>query len=387
MRNELTLNPTLQELHEHFVSDNLRQLHEFQQGKKRSAQGDGSPLRTGFLGLSPREVRDYSLCRALHTKFLEEGKHSSLETECHDRLTRVFQHKHFERSLLVPADILYRGMDTSPGAKGGYAVGTQIGGFIDTLRSISLLKRLGAQGLSGAQGNLLFPRRKSGAAVQWLIPGVSAADNPPVFGLSSSTPKTAVTFTEMSEQLLRQMSPEGEAFIMATFGRDMAAELDRVGLVGPGGAQILGILNAPIDVSVSGTSLGYSGVCDLMEVVSNANGAQNLDALGFIASPAIAKLLKSRQRFTNVDSPLWRGGLAAGSIEDVPAYSTTSMASGKLLYGDFSNVLIIDWGVLELDIDRSGERFNQGLVGIRAMWMVDILVLHPESFAVIANIT
>jgi HK97 family phage major capsid protein len=133
--------------------------------------------------------------------------------------------------------------------------------------------------------------------------------------------------------------------------------------------------------------LGYPGVVDLMQVVSEANGAQNLAALGFIATPTVAKLLKSRQRFSNVDSPIWQGGLAAGTIENVPSYSTAAMASGKLLYGDFSNILIIDWGVLELDIDRSGARFNAGMVGIRAMWMVDILVLHPESFAVIANIT
>ena len=174
---------------------------------------------------------------------------------------------------------------------------------------------------------------------------------------------------------------------MSAFGRDMAAELDKVGLVGAGGSQPLGILNSPIDASVSGTTLGYAGLCDVMKVVSDANGVTNYDALGFIATPTIAKLLKTRSRFSNTDSPLWQGGIAAGSIEGVAAYSTQNMASGKLLFGDFSNILIIDWGVLELDIDRSGARFNQGMIGIRAMWMVDILVLHPESFAVIANIT
>jgi HK97 family phage major capsid protein len=166
----------------------------------------------------------------------------------------------------------------------------------------------------------------------------------------------------------------------------MAAELDRVGLVGTGGAQILGIVNAPIDASVSGTTLGYTGVVDLMEKVSVA-GVQNVDALGFVSSPAVAKLLKGRSRFANTDTPVWRDGLAAGSIEGVPAYSTTAMASGKLLYGDFSSVLVIDWGVLELDLDRSGTYFNRGMLGIRAMWHVDVVILHPESFGVITNIT
>ena len=135
--------------------------------------GDPAP-RTGFLGLTHREVRDYSLSRALHQRFFDpEGLSSgSLEMECDVSLTRVFHHRNFKHSLLVPGDVLYRGMDTQPGAKGGYAVGNSVGGFIDTLRAVSLLKRLGARGLSGAKDNLTFPRRTSGAAVQWLTPGV-----------------------------------------------------------------------------------------------------------------------------------------------------------------------------------------------------------------------
>jgi HK97 family phage major capsid protein len=372
------------------VRASLKQINNLSGEALQGEQRVNSTPRTGYLGLPFRDVRDYSFTRGVTNKVLVapgEDEIVSIETEIDKDLKRIFTPT-FEKSLMVPADILYRNMDTSPGAKGGYSVGNTITGFIDSVRAVSLLTRLGAQGLTGAQGNLMFPRLISGSPVHWLEPGVSLSDDPPVFGQFLSAPKIAATFTEISEQLLNQISPETDAFIMSSFGRGLGAELDRVGLVGTGGAQILGIANTPgINASVSGTVLSNDGILDLMKNVSEAKGVQNVDALGFVSTPAVARLLKGRQRFTNGDTPIWQGGIAAGNIEGVQAYGTPAMDTAKLLYGDFSNVLIIDWGVLEIDLNRSGTLFNRGMVGLRAMWRVDVLVLHPESFGVIKSIS
>jgi hypothetical protein len=44
--------------------------------------------------------------------------------------------------------------------------------------------------------------------------------------------------------------------------------------------------------------------------------------------------------------------------------------------------VIGDWGVLELKLDGGGTRFNQGQIGVRALWMVDVLVRYPQAFVV-----
>ena len=58
-----------------------------------------------------------------------------------------------------------------------------------------------------------------------------------------------------------------------------------------------------------------------------------------------------------------------------------------MLYGDWSTVYVGEWGPLLLTADRGGTRFNQGIVGIRALWMVDVIATAPSSFVKIISIT
>jgi hypothetical protein len=49
--------------------------------------------------------------------------------------------------------------------------------------------------------------------------------------------------------------------------------------------------------------------------------------------------------------------------------------------------VIGDWGVLELSTDNGGTRFNQAQVGVRALWMVDVLLRYPQAFVVSTNLS
>jgi hypothetical protein len=62
--------------------------------------------------------------------------------------------------------------------------------------------------------------------------------------------------------------------------------------------------------------------------------------------------------------------------------SSEQLASGNLIFGSWDEVVIGDWGVLELSTDNGGTRFNQAQVGIRALWMVDVLLRYPQAFVV-----
>jgi len=67
--------------------------------------------------------------------------------------------------------------------------------------------------------------------------------------------------------------------------------------------------------------------------------------------------------------------------------SSEQIASGNLIYGSWDEVVIGEWGVLELDLDRGGTRFNTALVGIRAMYMVDVMLRYPQAFVVSTNLS
>jgi hypothetical protein len=76
-----------------------------------------------------------------------------------------------------------------------------------------------------------------------------------------------------------------------------------------------------------------------------------------------------------------------GELVGFNAMSSEQLASGNLIFGSWDEVVIGEWGVLELSTDNGGTRFNQAQVGIRAMWMVDVLLRYPQAFVVSTNLS
>jgi hypothetical protein len=94
-----------------------------------------------------------------------------------------------------------------------------------------------------------------------------------------------------------------------------------------------------------------------------------------------------KQRFSSTDTPLWDGNIMDGSLVGFRAMSSEQLSSGNLIFGSWDEVVIGEWGVLELAMDSGGTRFNNATVGIRAMWMVDVLLRYPQAFVVSTNLS
>ena len=62
------------------------------------------------------------------------------------------------------------------------------------------------------------------------------------------------------------------------------------------------------------------------------------------------------------------------------------MPANVLLFGDWSQALLIEWGAMALAIDRS-TGFNTGQIGIRLLWRVDLCVLNLPSFTKLISIS
>jgi hypothetical protein len=105
-----------------------------------------------------------------------------------------------------------------------------------------------------------------------------------------------------------------------------------------------------------------------------------------VTTPTVAALLKSRQRFTGSDSPLWKGAIDQGEIEGPMALSSRQMPTGSLLFGDWSSVYLVEGGGLALRVNPFQD-FNRGFVGIRAMMMCDVVVRYPLSFSLATSVT
>jgi HK97 family phage major capsid protein len=369
-------------------------------------RGKTRPATAAALGLSSTETQRYSLFRAIRAlkygaqnpQFMQEA---AFELECSRAVAKKLG-REITSNMLVPAEVLQKPLDedavqrsmqhralaTQPGSAGGYLVNVQNMGFIDILRNRSVAMAMGARVISGLQGQVMFPRQTGKASVTW-----QAGDNTSVsatqqtLGQLSMTPKTCVAITDVSEQLLSQSSPSAEAFVMADLASAVAIDgVDAAVIGGAGGAQPLGIKNTT--GITSGQDAATATYAKILAFPSTAGGSNAIRGNpGWVTNIAGAAVLMQKARFANTDTPLWTGNLLDGQLVGFRAMSSEQLAANNLIFGSWDEVIIGEWGVLELAIDTGGTRFNAVQVGIRAIWIVDVLLRYPQSFVVSTNLS
>lgn len=363
-------------------------------------RGKQKPVAASLLGLSSKETQKYSIFRAIRAlkfggvkrQFVEEA---AFEMECSNAVAKQLG-RELTSNILVPGEVLTRplgdaaarAMATQPGSKGGILVNVENMGFIDILRNRSVALAMGARNLSGLVGNVTFARQTGKASVTWQGgDGTSVTATDQALGQLAMSPKTAIAITDVSEQLLRQSTPSAEQFVMADLAADIAIDgVDNVVLNGTGGAQPLGIKNTTgITSGQDSSSANYAKVLAFISTAGAANAIRSNP--GFVTNTAGAAILMQRQKFSSTDTPLWTGNMLDGQCVGFNAMSSEQVASGNLIFGSWNEIIVGDWGVLELAMDNGGARFNQAQVGIRAMWMVDVLIRYPQAFVVSVNLS
>lgn len=356
----------------------------------------------GALGLTARQVKQYSilkLIRVLLPGSMEnpyERERAAFELECSQELAKRFN-RELSTSVFVPNEIATRPLDrlactramaTQPGSKGGALVNVENMGFVDVLRNRSVAIAMGARVISGLTGNGVLVRQTGKPTITWQSgEGTSTTAGDQALGQLSMTPRTVSAVTDCALQLLRQTSHAAESFVMSDLASDLAIDgLDNAIINGTGGGQPLGIKNVP--GVTTGQDAATANYAKVLAFTSQAGNASAIKANpGFVTNTAGASVLMQRQRFTGSDSPLWEGSILDGLCVGFPSMSSEQIASGNLIFGSWGEVVIGEWGVLELAMNSSGTRFNQAQVGIRAMWMVDVLIRYPQAFVVSVNLS
>jgi HK97 family phage major capsid protein len=341
----------------------------------------------GRLGLSNKDKRKYSLRRAVLACAENNWSQAGFELECsravQSRTNKFLSHPY---AFSVPIHDLFfeRDLTVASGAAGGYLVETQNVGFIELLRNRTALLRLGATRLLDLVGSVTVPKQTAGATAVWLTNESSQiSESAPAFGQVALAPKTVGAYVEISRQLLLQSDPSAEAMVANDLAKVVGLAVDGAGINGSGsGGEPTGILNTSGIGSVTGTSLAYAGIIDFQSDVGNAL----VPECAYLTTPTVAGLLMARQRFSNTDTPLWDGGMLDARMAGFRAMSTAGMPSATMIFGDFSQVVIAEWGDLEITVNPF-TNFQAGIIGVRAMYSVDIGIRYPQAFSAATSIT
>jgi HK97 family phage major capsid protein len=345
----------------------------------RSASAPWLSRLLGFAEGSYRHAKNEDVRAIQRTEFMLTGAAS---TDPHS-----FTVAPGELGLMTRADVV--GTTTA----GGYLVDTFNLQYAPYPQPVTAVVDLVEQmHLGPGSGNITVPTGTASVTPTYQ-PAESAGPTDSTLGTGqvASSPHTLIATTSFSRLLGLQSTPSVNAVIGRELANALRAAVSAAILNGSGSAGAPhGVLGSAGVGTGSGATLALAGVVGAQQTVANGNGIFDPLRTAFVASPDTAALLM--QRFTSpLVTPLWDGDINTGMVRGIPAFGTKSMSAATLLYGDFSTVLLVIWGGVQIQVDPfqgpSGSNFQAGLISVRIAFTFDVILRHPVSFYVLTAVT
>lgn len=285
-----------------------------------------------------------------------------------------------------------KAMGLVPDSTGGFAVPTEIttNDIIPLLYAQSVLAQLGARTLTGlTAAPLVMPKVSGGTTAYWLSEAASITDSQLTLEQISMTPKTLATITPYSE-LLNVLQPAIESMIREDQAAQMALKLDLAGISGTGGGQPLGLVNwvGVGTESGAGSAPTYDKLQNMIADVENANAL--LGNLGWALSVLTKTRIKQAKDETggtdnksNIQ-PLGNREMWNEQAKTICGYkqaATTQLGTNDLIFGNWSDLLIGQWGGMMVDVSNQ-VGFRTAQKHLRTLAFFDTAVRRPASFSI-----
>lgn len=108
--------------------------------------------------------------------------------------------------------------------------------------------------------------------------------------------------------------------------------------------------------------------------------AVNVNPTGWYTSPEVMTALRKILKAPTAGSDYIA---TAGRIGDLPAASSNAAPASTAILGDWSQVLVGQWGAVEILVNPYAEvPYRRGGVLVRAFSTIDVAVRHEEAFVV-----
>ncbi len=355
--------------------------------------------------LTAKEKGSYSMIRAINAAITGNWKEAGFEAEISNDIAKRMGKG--TTGFFMPTNIPFaqRSYNTGTATAGGDLVATNLlaGSFIEVLRNKARVMQLGATILSGLVGNVDIPRRTSTTGTYWVGEAVDLTESEGAFDKVSLTPKTVGALSVITRNMLMQATPDIEMLARADMIAQLALAIDLAALSGSGSAyQPTGIANlAGVGSVVGGTNGGALTIDNLIDLETQCtqnNAPEN--ALAYLANARSVGTLKKLKSTTGeylwvTTADMGRTG-TPGEINGYPVARSNQARSNlvkgtgtglsELFFGSWSELLIGEWGVLEVQPNPYAAAVEkQGGVQLRVLQSIDIAARHAQSFAVMSD--
>ena len=276
-------------------------------------------------------------------------------------------------------------------ATAGNLVATDLYGLIPTLRPKLLVESLGAKMWGGLVGDIDIPRRTTDLSMTFEGENDTAAESNPIYDKLQLSPNRLGGYTDISRQLLVQSSVDVENDVREQISFAIKKAMDTAAINGAStGDDPTGILNTTGIGSVVGGTNGavptWADIIDLETAVAVDNA--DYGKLAYLMTPGLRGLFKQTPRVSGTEGMIWENnndmlnGYRVGVSTQVPSTLTkgTSSVCHGLIFGDFSQMIVGNWGGVDIILDEVTQATSAKIrIHVFSWW--DIVIRHAESFA------
>lgn len=362
--------------------------------QKRTAEESTRTAKPEEVPLSPKEQKTYSVARAIQS--ILDGKRDGLEMDVSQEISRKLgRDVQSDRAFFMPYSMQVRNLVAATATKGGNAVYTEYGGFIDLLRTRAKVLQLGAQFLPGLTSNVQFVRQSAAGTFSWEAEGTNAASSSLSIDTVSLSPKAGQSMTLVSRQLLAQSTPDIEQLVRNDLLAIHALGVDQAALRGTGTGQPRGILNQTGINTVTAGANGGAITWDIavnMETEVTSDDA-DIGTMAYLFTPGTVGRGKRQQKFnTTTGMPLFDGAELNGYRYDrttnLRSTLTKGTASGvchEAVFGVWSQLIVGSFGPgAEIMVDPYSN--GPAFVKLTSYQLIDVAVRQPSAFCAIADL-
>ena len=237
------------------------------------------------------------------------------------------------------------------------------------MRAKLVLAQAGASYMTGLVGNISIPAY-SGSQVTWEGEVADAKDGAGTFTEVKLEPHRLTAYIDLSKQFLIQDSVSAEEMLKRDIVNAIANKLE---------ATILGsetIVNAPEGllkgVVADSKAITYEDIVAMETELEEANVRGDIK---FVVSPSAKAVLKT----TKLDAGSGKFAMEGNEVNGYPVLCTSAVAGKGVIYGNFNDLVIGQWGGIDLTVDPYTQAAN-GKVRLVINAYFDAKPRRAESF-------
>lgn len=331
----------------------------------------------------------YNLGAAL--RYMATGKGGELEREISDNLYRECgQSQSDERSLMIPFNresmrgvMTKRELADAAGSGAGLVAQENLPDmFVDYVRSkIGVKSATFLTGLTGAP--VTIPAMTTDTSVAWVSGGTShtdantdVAETTPVIGNIELNPHKLGGYTVVGKDLILMGTPDAAGIVMNSLMAKVARLLGTTMLKGnASNPAITGLATASgVQTNVIAT-IASATWANMLNFAAKVEGLEVFGDLEFVMSAADKATFKSIAKGQYGSGFLCEDDRIDGHLVHVDG----SLSSGDIYFGDFSNIIVGQWGGVEITLDPY-RHARSGMLEVIVQLVCDINVRRPNTF-------